>query len=270
MSSLISFTDQMNRRIELSCPPQRIISLVPSQTELLFYLGLDQEVVGITKFCIHPKAQFKQKTKIGGTKQYHLDRIEALAPDLIIGNKEENEKKQIESLAEKYPVWMSNIIDLSDALSMIQQIGHIVDKNKETAILVASIEKAFVQLKEQIQQSKVQKRVAYLIWRKPYMVAAKGTFIDEMLNQAGFINAFGDQSRYPEVSEQTLAAAQVDCLFLSSEPFPFQAKHVVELQKICPNANIKLVDGTLFSWYGNRLLHSASYFLNLREELFKQ
>ena len=234
MSSLVPFIDQMNRKVEIPCPPQRIISLVPSQTELLFYLGLDQEVVGITKFCIHPKTQFQQKTKIGGTKQFHFDRIAALAPDLIIGNKEENQKEQIEALVQKYPVWMSNILSLSDALSMIQQIGHMVAKNQEAATLISAIEQAFAPLKMQVQQSKVQKRVAYLIWRKPYMVAAQGTFIDEMLRQAGFINAFGDQSRYPEVSEQALAAAQPDCLFLSSEPFPFQAKHLAELQKICP------------------------------------
>ncbi|MEM9822237.1 MAG: helical backbone metal receptor [Bacteroidota bacterium] len=270
MPKTITRTDQMHRSIAIPDPPQRIISLVPSQTELLFYLGLTQEVVGITKFCIHPVEQFRAKTKIGGTKQFHFDRIAALHPDLLIGNKEENEKGQIEQLAAQYPLWMSDIVHLGDAMDMILQIGTIVNRQEKATELVAAIEHAFTDLKKQIQQDKSQKRVAYLIWRKPYMVAANGTFIHEMLQQAGFINAFADQSRYPEVTVATLRAVQPDCLFLSSEPFPFKDKHLAELQNICPNATIKLVDGTLFSWYGNRLLHSAAYFLNLRKELYTQ
>ena len=121
-----SVTDQMQREIKIPNSPQRIISLVPSQTELLFYLGLEKEVVGITKFCVHPREQFKSKTRVGGTKKYHFDRIKKLQPDLIIGNKEENDQTQIEQLAKEYPVWMSDIISFEDALDMIERIGKII------------------------------------------------------------------------------------------------------------------------------------------------
>ena len=115
-------TDQTNSAVQIPTGPLRIISLVPSQTELLHYLALDKEVIGITKFCVHPTSWFKNKTRVGGTKQYHFDRIEALSPNLIIANKEENDKEQIFKLAESYPVWVSDIKNLKDAYERIQSI----------------------------------------------------------------------------------------------------------------------------------------------------
>src|SRR5579872_378234 len=112
---MASFTDQLGRTITLDQPPVRIISLVPSQTELLY--DLDADVVGITKFCVHPSAWFREKPRIGGTKNIHPDRIAALRPDLIIANKEENDRGQIEALAAQYPVWVSDIHNLTDALA---------------------------------------------------------------------------------------------------------------------------------------------------------
>src|SRR4051812_11307667 len=120
------FTDQMGNAVELEGPPSRIVSLVPSQTELLFYLGLDKEVAGITKFCIHPAEMFHSKPRVGGTKKYDFEKIRQLAPDLIIGNKEENEQKQVEELQKLYPVWMSDIRNLADALQMIRSVGELV------------------------------------------------------------------------------------------------------------------------------------------------
>lgn len=263
----LSFTDQMNHHVVLPAAPKRIISLVPSQTELLFYLGLDEEVVGITKFCIHPQAQFKAKTKIGGTKQFHADRIAALKPDLLIGNKEENEQGQIEQLQQQYPVWMSDIHTLEDAYEMILSLGKIVDREMAAQNLVQQLQAAFDQLQQQVVAQKRPMRVAYFIWRKPYMVAANQTFINELLSLAGFHNVFAPIDRYPQISLAQLKVAQPEAIFLSSEPYPFKDKHMEELQDICPHATIKLVDGELFSWYGNRLLHSVPYFLNLRDEL---
>lgn len=262
-----SFTDQMGRTIEISHPPRRIISLVPSQTELLFDLGLDEEVVGITKFCIHPEKQFRTKPRIGGTKQFNMVKIAELQPDLIIGNLEENEKEQMETLFERYPVWMSDIKTLEDALNMIEQIGLLVGKPEAAQILRKQINDQFLSLKQQISVTSVKKRVAYFIWRKPYMIAAKDTFIDKMLDWAGFENAFHNMKRYPMVNIEDLQKSNPDVILLSSEPFPFTEKHFPELQEICPKAIIKVVDGEMFSWYGNRLLHAPAYFSNLQDSL---
>lgn len=261
-----TFTDQMSRTISIPSSPQRIVSLVPSQTELLHYLGLEKEVVGITKFCVHPMEWFRTKKRVGGTKQLKIEAIEALQPDLIIGNKEENERSQIEILAKKYPVWMSDIQSLEEALQMIQEVGILINKKAEATNLVRLIQTDFSNL------PKPEKpiRVAYLIWRKPYMVAAADTFIHEMLQSAGFENVFAAQSRYPEITLEDLAQAQPEVILLSSEPYPFKDKHFAEFQRLCPLAVVQLVDGELFSWYGSRLLHSAAYFRNLQLELAGQ
>lgn len=258
------YTDQMGRSISLPASPQRIISLVPSQTELLFYLGLEKEVVGITKFCVHPEQQFHAKPRVGGTKQYHFDKIEELQPDLIIGNKEENEQSQIEVLAQKYPVWMSDILTLDDAYEMMIAVGNLTNRQKEATNLVKKIQLGFSKWKD---TTFSPIRAAYFIWREPYMVTGKDNFIHEMLVAAGFENVFSNQSRYPEISLEDLAAAAPQVILLSSEPFPFKEKHIEEFQKACPNAIIKLVDGELFSWYGNRLLLFMEYVEGLRQEI---
>jgi ABC-type Fe3+-hydroxamate transport system substrate-binding protein len=256
------FYDQLNRRVDLPTIPKRIISVVPSQTELLFYLGLDKEIIGITKFCIHPAEKFKSTTKVGGTKQLNIDQIKDLKPDLIIANKEENEQSQIETLMGICPVWISDISNLDGAYDMIEGIGALVDRETGAKRLIGEIKKQFTQLN--IRQQNL--RAAYLIWRKPYMAAGKGTFIDDMLQRCGLINAF-DKGRYPEVTEQTLIAARPDVVLLSTEPYPFSQKHVAEFKLMLPNATVLLVDGELFSWYGSRLLHAPTYFKQLIENI---
>lgn len=251
-------TDQMNRSVEVPSEPKRIISLVPSQTELLFDLGLDKEIIGVTKFCTHPAENVKQKIKIGGTKQLNISLIKELSPDLVIGNKEENEREQIEELMRHFPVWMSDIANFDDALDMIKKLGDITGKAAGANELVGRIEQQFNNTN--IQQS--YKKVAYFIWRKPYMVAGKGTFIDDMLQRCGLFNAF-DMNRYPEVNAEQIAAAKPEVILLSSEPYPFAEKHVREFKAIVPGARILLVDGEMFSWYGSRLLHAPEYFQSL-------
>ncbi|MBF9143349.1 ABC transporter substrate-binding protein [Hymenobacter sp. BT439] len=251
----------MGRRVAVPFPPQRIVSLVPSQTELLFDLGLGEKVVGVTKFCIHPAEARTKATVIGGTKNFDFEKIAALKPDLIIGNKEENYQAGIEQLAADYPVWLSDISNLSEALDMIRRVGFIAGAREKAAALAAEIEVSFAALKAPTADALVS--AAYFIWRKPYMVAATGTFIDDLLLRAGFRNAFAGQTRYPEISAEQLAAAAPQRIMLSSEPYPFGEKHVAEFQAICPAAKIEIVDGELFSWYGSRLRKSAAYFSHL-------
>ncbi len=250
------YTDQLNRIIKLPQIPKRIISLVPSQTELLHYLGLEEEVIGITKFCVHPESWFRAKNRIGGTKQYDFNKIEALKPDLIIGNKEENDQTQINQLASKYPVWMSDVLTLEDSFDMILKIGDLVDRSEKAQELVTDLRNAFAKLEIRRTQ-----KAAYFIWRKPYMIAANDTFINEMMRIAGFENVFANKKRYPEITLTELSETQPEIILLSSEPYPFQEKHFEEFKKACPNATILLIDGELFSWYGNRLLKSAAHFL---------
>jgi len=258
-----TFTDQLNREVILPrVPPQRIVSLVPSQTELLAYLGLAGRVVGITKFCVHPTAWRREKTLVGGTKQLHLDRIRALQPDLLIANQEENDRAQVLALAADFPVWVSRVVDLPSALAMIESVGDLTATTARAQALVQSIRESFAELAAFPVLS-----AAYLIWRDPYMVSGGDTFIQAMLTAAGFANVFAEQDRYPTVSAAELAAANPAVILLSSEPYPFREKHLRELQEICPQAVIRLVNGELFSWYGSRLLQSAAYFRKLRQEI---
>jgi len=252
------YTDQMNRTVDIPYTPKKIISIVPSQTELLFDLGLNEEIIGVTKFCIHPADKVKRKPKVGGTKKLNINQIKKLNPDLIIGNKEENEKDQIEELMQHLPVWMSDISNLDDAVDMIRKVGRLVDREEKADLMASTISDSFDNLK--IKSSSL--KVAYLIWRKPYIVAGKGTFIDDMLKRCGLKNAF-DEERYPEVFPGQIVEADPDLVFLSSEPYPFTDRHITEFQALAPDAKIQLVDGELFSWYGSRLLQAPEYFKQL-------
>ena len=256
------YTDQMQREIQVKASPQRIISLVPSQTELLADLGLGERVVGITKFCVRPEQWFREKTRIGGTKHYHLNKIRALQPDLIIGNKEENDREQVEILMEEFPVWMSDVKDLPDALQMIESLAELTETRKQASPIIQDIQDRFAQLESRF-STKTPIPAAYLIWHQPLMVAGGDTFIHAMMKRAGFENVMGDTNRYPEVTLARLQAAKPRCLLLSSEPFPFKAKHLTFYQQHFPEAQVQLVDGELFSWYGSRLSYSASYFQKL-------
>jgi ABC-type Fe3+-hydroxamate transport system substrate-binding protein len=261
------FTDQLHRTFELASTPQRIVSLVPSQTELLAWLGVGEQVVGITKFCVHPEQWLRSKPHVGGTKQYDFATIRALAPDLILGNREENEQAQIEQLMQEFPVWMSDIVSLDDALSMIESVGAMVGKRTEASALTAQIAAGFRELATELAAAPPL-RAAYFIWRKPYMVAGRDTFITETMRLCGLENVFAaSPSRYPEVSGEELRAAAPQVLLLSSEPFPFAEKHLEEFRQMAPQSRPVLADGEIFSWYGPRLLQAPGYFRRLRAEL---
>lgn len=257
------YIDQLGRTIELKQTPKKIVSVVPSQTELLFDLGLDEEVIGITKFCIHPEHWFKTKTRVGGTKQLQLEKIKELQPDLIIANKEENVQSQIEELAKDFPVWVTDVNNLNDALKMIESVGEIVNKQFKAKQVTDRIKENFAQL----QTSNSQLQTCYLIWKEPYMTVGGDTFINDMLSRAGFQNLFGHQTRYPEVTIEQLQTLNCQLLLLSSEPFPFKQKHIDELEPQLPGTKICLVDGEMFSWYGSLLLKAPSYFQQLQNQV---
>jgi ABC-type Fe3+-hydroxamate transport system substrate-binding protein len=257
--------DMMGRSIKYAFPPKRIISLVPSQTELLYDLGLNEELIAQTVFCIHPPEMHQNKPKIGGTKKFKMDLIRSLKPDLIIGNKEENEQQQIEELMLEFPVWMSDIKDLKDALLMIDQVGALVGKEEKAKEISTSLALDFEALLVQTEL----KKCLYLIWRAPWMAAGKDTFINDMLQRIGLNNVAKDLlERYPQLSNTQIIAMNPELILLSSEPYPFKEKHIKELKSLLPNAKILLVNGELFSWYGSRLLESVDYFKDLMNEIY--
>lgn len=260
------FIDQMQRKVELKTfPPKKIISLVPSITELLAYLGLENELIGITKFCVHPENIFKSKEKIGGTKNLNIQKIKQLQPDLIIGNKEENVKSQIEELEKYFPVWMSDVNTYEDALQMIENVGQLTERVEISKQLVTNIQEAFQQL-ENNQHPLKNKNVIYLIWYQPIMAVGKNTFIDNMLSKVQLNNAI-QRDRYIELSLEELKSISenIDYILLSSEPYPFKEKHKAELEQyVSDKTKIVFVDGEVFSWYGVRMKYLPEYLMNFK------
>ncbi len=265
-------TDQMGRSVDVPEHPSRIVSLVPSQTELLADLQLDEEVVGITEYCVHPEHWLQEKQIVGGTKNTVLKRIDRLEPDLIIGNKEENTKKKIEKLEERYPVWMSDVHDIPDALDMIQHLGSILGRSEKAEELAARIGEGFERLQEKTGDA--QMRTAYFIWKDPWMGAASDTFIDAVLSAIGHenvlhpplpkrmqerIDAGKASSRYPAFELDELEELRPERIYLSSEPYPFEEDHCQELAERFPEAEVRIVDGEMFSWYGSRLEKAIPY-----------
>ena len=189
-----------------------------------------------------------------------------MQPDLIIANKEENVQAQIEALQTIAPVWVSDISTLKDALQMIEIIGALTNTSAKANQLVQEIDNCFKKLKT----TNLPLKTAYLIWRNPYITIGADTFINDMLLKCGCTNVFDKHSRYPEISIEQIAAANPSLIFLSSEPYPFKEKHIVELQSQLQTHNpelvcskIILVDGEMFSWYGSRLLQASNYFKTL-------
>jgi ABC-type Fe3+-hydroxamate transport system substrate-binding protein len=236
----------------------RIVSLVPSLTEYLWALGLEQEVVGITKFCIHPKAWWQHKTRVGGTKKVNFKTIETLQPTLIIANKEENTKEDIEQLQLKYDVLLTDITSLEEAYRYLLEIGRKVQREEKSMSLVNQIQAKFQSVVKIGQGSSF----LYFIWKDPYFVVGPQTYIHALLTHFGLDN-FCSIERYPELQEVLSKKEELldhpDIIFLSSEPFPFEAKHLEEVQLLFPNSKIVLIDGEMCSWYGSRMLEAPKY-----------
>ena len=256
------FQDQLNRPIEIESTPKRIISLVPSITELLCDLGLEDRIVGCTKFCVHPQHLRKRISIIGGTKTIHLDRVQQLRPDLIIANKEENTKSDIEHLANEYPVWISDVQTRSESLELIRQLGELCGCSGSANRIINQLEKSHLAIPKL-----ATKKVAYLIWKSPYMTIGADTFIHSMLEAHGFVNVFAERQRYPEVTLEEISRRKPELIFLSSEPFPFKEDHLREIQEILGDSKVLLVDGEYFSWYGSRQLHLPEYIIRLNHKI---
>lgn len=259
--------DQIGRTLEISKIPKRIISLVPSQTELLFDLGLEDQIVGITKFCVHPYHAKQTKQVVGGTKNIKIDKLKSLNPDIILCNKEENTKEIVESCEEICTTHVSDIYTLKDAKELIEQYGAIFGKRVEASSILQKLDFKLQDFKSYIAKKPILK-VAYFIWRNPWMVAANNTFINYLLELNQFENIYKNKERYPEVELKKIRLeGDPDLVFLSSEPYPFKEEHAFEIGRSTHHAKTVFVDGELFSWYGSRLLKSFDYFKKLRNRI---
>lgn len=237
--------DQMGRKIHLDRKPVRVVSLVPSITEFLIDLGA--EVVGRTKFCIHPSEKVTAIPVIGGTKKFDFSKIRALKPDLIVGNKEENYPEGIALLEKDFPVWMSQVITLDDAVDLMTGLGQVLGLDGD--YWAGKFRETLARTKNTASGS-----VLYFIWKDPWMVAGPETYIHSYLHHLGYQNAIS-KSRYPKLSIEQLSDLQPDTVLLSSEPYPFKAKHLEEVQEMFPYARIRMVNGEVYSWYGTRFLN---------------
>lgn len=242
--------------------PVRIVSLVPSITALLHSLQLENETIGITKFCIHPNDWYRNKNRIGGTKNVDIEKVRSLQPDLIIANKEENVKDQVDALAMSFPVLLTDVNNLEDALEMILTVGALTQKQISAAAICEIIKTGFENL-QRSQQNDLRIPTAYLIWKDPYMTVGGDTYIHNMMQHAGFQNVFLNKTRYPAVTISDIQQSNCQLLLLSSEPYPFKENHIEDWKERLPGVQVKLVNGEMFSWYGSMLIDAPPYFEKL-------
>lgn len=245
----------------------RIVSLVPSQTELLHDLGIEDQVVGITKFCVHPYHYKSTKQVVGGTKNIKIDKIKALKPDIILCNKEENTKEIVEACQEICEVHVSELYTIQDTLELIKYYGERFNARTRAANISEKINRNLNDFNIYIKDKPIIK-VAYFIWRNPWMVAANQTFIQHLLELNNFENIYANLKRYPEVDINKIQQeGDPEIVMLSSEPYPFKDEHAFEIGRVAHHPKTIFVDGEYFSWYGSRLIKAFNYFKSVRERL---
>ncbi len=263
----MELVDQLQRKLKFNDTPKRIVSLVPSLTELLVDLGLEEYIVGITKFCVHPYHLKQTKTIVGGTKNIKSEKIRALQPDIILCNKEENTKDIVDSCVEIAPVYVSNIFTLKDVFELIEHYGVLFSCRTESSKIIQKLNFKLDDFSTFVENVTPQK-VAYFIWRNPWMAVGNKTFINHLLILNKFENIYSNRERYPEVELKKIRLeGDPDLVFLSSEPYPFKEEHAFEIGRCTHHAKTVFVDGELFSWYGTRLLKSFDYFKRLHERI---
>lgn len=240
----------------------KLISLVPSLTHYILDLKLENNLQGITKYCDTATMGHIKAIKLNGTKDPDIAKISKIKPDLILTNKEENRKEDIDLLAKDHLVYVSDVRDFSSMYEMMSDIGFLTQRAEEARSLILKIKNELEPFKKFI-AGQTKKRVCYLIWRKPYMSVGSDTFIHYMLNLAGFENIFTKEKRYPKTDFKEIMAKRAEIIMLSSEPFPFRLKHIEELKPV----QAHLVDGRMFSWYGSFMIRSFEYLKALKSEI---
>lgn len=261
------YKDSLNREISISKTPQRIISLVPSLTELLHDMGLERQIVGVTKYCVHPVHYQHTKKLVGGTKKVKYQVIKDLKPDFILCSKEENTKEMVTELESIAPVYVSDVNTFEEALALIEQLGLVLNRRTKSQHIIDKINFRLQQFQSSIKNIRIRK-VAYFIWANPWMVAGSETFIDDMLRICRFENAYATKERYPEINiAQMQLHEKPDLLMFSSEPYSFKDEDVYEVLRSNRKILTIYVDGQYFSWYGSRLIKAFDHFKQIHEKI---
>lgn len=264
---MLQINDPLGNSFSLESTPKRIVSLVPSLTETLYDLGLEDKIVGITKFCVHPFHLKSTKKIIGGTKKVHYEKIRLLQPDFIIANKEENTEEMVIELRKICPVWVTEIVTVEDVLQTITDFGTLFNCRTEARKWkdkISYVYEDFLKFSKDLSTRKA----AYFIWKNPYMVAGSDTFIDVLMQLNQFDNCYKNQDRYPEILLDVMEKEyDPEVILLSSEPYPFKDEDAFEIGRNTHHAKTVFVDGEMFSWYGTRLHKSFGYFKQLHERL---
>ena len=257
----MEFTDAIGRQ-HAADPHARIVSLVPSITELLCDLGLAAQLVGRTGFCIHPTDVVREIPKVGGTKDVNLDKIRKLVPTHVVVNIDENEKPTFDALAQFVPhIVVTHPGRPEDNLALARLMGGIFCANDKADAWCRAFETELAALRAQPKGP--SQRVLYCIWQDPWMTVSSDTYIAAMLAELGWtVPALGD-ARYPRFDWTPELLAGVDLVLLSSEPYRFTEAHVDALERQIGKP-VLLVDGEMMSWYGSRALHGVRYLATLR------
>ncbi len=248
---MLEIQDQIGRILKLERKPRRIISLVPSLTELAAEFAGEDSIIGLTTWCVHPKGLKESKTIIGGTKNVNVELVRQLQPDLILANKEENIEEQIEILAKDFPVYVSDVRDLKSARGLIKEMGNLLQADEKAHVYLHQATEALSKM------DKSEGSFLIFIWNKPFMVAGPDSYISALLEAKGFKNAAPNGSRYPELSWEEVQRLKPKYIFLSSEPYPFKSADTIEFHKA--RFTCKILDGEMLTWYSHRLAKSLNY-----------
>ena len=251
--------DASGAALLLSRPPRRIVSLIPSTTELLCHLGLADAIVGITAYCVEPRDVVRTKRKVGGEKNPDLEAIRALMPDLVIANVEENVRDHVETLRGwSVPVWVTYPRTVTDTIRLVREVGAVTGTDAAAGALADALERLRDEVRAAV-TGRPPARVFYPIWRDPYMSINRDTYIHDVLATVGAANVFGDAAdRYPAITLDEMAARAPDVIILPDEPFRFRRAHLKDFERYgdvpaVRNGRIHLMDGKVFCWHGPRL-----------------
>ncbi len=240
----------------------RIVSLCPSITETLIDFGLQDRLVGVTRFCIHPAAVVQSIPKVGGTKNPDHAAIDAARPDLVFVNAEENRKEDYEILAQKFRVHVSMPKSVADVPADLRRFGELVGASEIAEQRARELESALTELGV-LQKSKRRFSYAYLIWKKPWMVVGADTYVSDLFARAGGDNVYaGAADRYPTTTIEELAAKDPELVLLPDEPYPFDASHQNELAPVL-RGRIERVSGDDCCWHGVRSIRGVQVMMDL-------
>jgi ABC-type Fe3+-hydroxamate transport system substrate-binding protein len=268
----IQIRDDLGDELTLDDVPRRIVSLVPSVTETVIALGAADRLAGVTNYCVYPADIVKDIPKVGGTKGFSFESIDAARPDLILANKEENRKHQIEKLRERYPVFVTYPRTVEQAIKMILDLGVLTGTEERASELAASCDHFLESMEPAIAGPPL--RTACMIWRDPWMAVGPDSYVSALLDRVGFVNVFTEaDGRYPETTLDAVIERRPEVIILPSEPYEFGKADQEELDRFLEGRGVAAttlrMDGSLLTWFGSRTLKGLRFFYETKARLLR-